>query len=199
MSTVYVDGYKSALSVRETEKAIRFIKDTFQKKLAEALHLEYISAPLFLRKGRGLNDDLNGVERKVHFDLKELDRTADIYQASEYDYVNYLQQKAKYKNFASVDAYLANDETYTKLTTARDNPTYRWAKEDLIYAVNEALINRETGSTDQSTKLANVSGRNITLIGENVGTSTGTQTITVEQLSKGDQNGNHIHYLKPSN
>ncbi|MBR1662501.1 MAG: leukotoxin LktA family filamentous adhesin, partial [Acidaminococcaceae bacterium] len=135
-------------------------------------------------------------EEILKIDLKELDRTGDVYLASEYDYVNYLQQKAKYKNFASVDAYLANDETYTKLTTARDNPTYRWTKEDIIYAVNEALINRETGSTDQSTKLANVSGRNITLIGENVGTSTGTQTITVEQLSKGDQNGNHIHYLK---
>ena len=48
MSTVYVDGYQSALSVRETEKAIRLIKDTFQKKLAQALNLEYISAPLFL-------------------------------------------------------------------------------------------------------------------------------------------------------
>ena len=135
-------------------------------------------------------------EEILKLDLKNLDRTADVYLASEYDYVNYLQQKAKYKNFASVDAYLANDETYTKLTTARDNPTYRWKKEDIIYAVNEALINREAGSTDQSTKLANVSGRNITLIGENVGTSTGTQTITVKQLSKGDDNGSHIDYLK---
>ena len=79
--------------------------------------------------------------------------------------MNYLQQKAKYKNFASVGDYLATDKTYETLTDARDNPTYRWKKEDIIYAVNEALINREAGSTDQSTKLANVSGGNITLIG----------------------------------
>ena len=135
-------------------------------------------------------------EEILKIDLKNLDRTADVYLASEYDYVNYLQQKAKYKNFASVGDYLATDKTYETLTDARDNPTYRWKKEDIIYAVNEALINREAGSTDQSTKLANVSGGNITLIGENVGTSTNTQTITVKQLSKGDDNGSHIDYLK---
>ncbi len=89
MSTVYVDGYQSALSVRETEKAIRLIKDTFQKKLAQALNLEYISAPLFLRKGRGLNDDLNGIERKVHFDLKELEGEYEI-----------VQSLAKWKRYA---------------------------------------------------------------------------------------------------
>ena len=89
MSTVYVDGYESALSVRETEKAIRLIKDSFQKRLAKALNLEYISAPLFLRKGRGLNDDLNGVERKVHFDLKELEGEYEI-----------VQSLAKWKRYA---------------------------------------------------------------------------------------------------
>ena len=116
--------------------------------------------------------------------MKSLDKTADIYFASEYDYVAYLQQKAKYKNFNSAEAYLATDSKYTELVSKRDNPTYKWTKEDLLYAVNETLINRETGSTDQSTKLANVSGHNITLIGENVGTSTGKRTITVQQLNE---------------
>ncbi|MDY6290423.1 MAG: leukotoxin LktA family filamentous adhesin, partial [Succiniclasticum sp.] len=128
--------------------------------------------------------------------LKSLDKTADIYFASEYDYVAYLQQKAKYKNFNSAEAYLATDSKYTELVSKRDNPTYKWTKEDLLYAVNETLINRETGSTDQSTKLANVSGHNITLIGENVGTSTGKRTITVQQLNEGDANGSRIDYLK---
>ena len=128
--------------------------------------------------------------------LQSLDKTADIYFASEYDYVVYLQQKAKYKNFNSADDYLATDSKYTELINKRDNPTYKWTKEDLLYAVNETLINRETGSTDQSTKLANVSGHNITLIGENVGTSTGKRTITVQQLNEGDANGSRIDYLK---
>lgn len=87
--TVFIDSYKSKLSVRETQRGIRFIKDTFQKKLSEALNLEYISAPLFLRKGRGLNDDLNGVERKVHFDLKEIEGEYEI-----------VQSLAKWKRYA---------------------------------------------------------------------------------------------------
>ena len=109
MSTVYVDGYQSALSVRETEKAIRFIKDTFQKKLADALNLEYISAPLFLRKGRGLNDDLNGVERKVHFDLRELEGEYEI-----------VQSLAKWKRYALYKyGFHVGEGLYTNMNAIR--------------------------------------------------------------------------------
>jgi aspartate--ammonia ligase len=62
-------GYKEILDIRETEKAIKFIKDCFQTKLAQALNLERVSAPLFLKQGTGINDDLNGVERKAEFIL----------------------------------------------------------------------------------------------------------------------------------
>lgn len=66
------EGYKSALTQRETQKAIKLIKDTFQKKLSAALNLDRVTAPLFVTKASGINDDLNGVERKVGFTIKEI-------------------------------------------------------------------------------------------------------------------------------
>ena len=64
------ENYKSSTDLRQTQRAIKFIKDTFQCKLASALNLERVSAPLFVEEDSGLNDDLNGVERPVSFDLK---------------------------------------------------------------------------------------------------------------------------------
>ena len=58
-------GYKSVLSVRETEDAIKYVKDTFEKVFSEAMGLLRVSAPLFVEKSSGLNDNLNGVERPV--------------------------------------------------------------------------------------------------------------------------------------
>jgi len=63
--------YKPSLALRETERAIKFIKDYFQDHLAAALNLQRISAPLFLKKGSGINDDLNGVEAKATFRVKD--------------------------------------------------------------------------------------------------------------------------------
>jgi aspartate--ammonia ligase len=65
-------GYKSELSLLETEIAIKKIKDCFQVKLAEKLDLTRVSAPLFVKPATGLNDDLNGVERPVSFDLLDV-------------------------------------------------------------------------------------------------------------------------------
>ncbi len=76
-----VEGYRSALSLRDTQKAIKFVKDAFQTRLAAALHLERISAPLIVRQGSGINDDLNGVERKVDFDMKEIGGRAEVVQS----------------------------------------------------------------------------------------------------------------------
>lgn len=72
-------GYKSKLSLRETEKAIKLIKDFFQESLAKELRLQRVSAPLFVRSGSGINDDLNGIERKVSFGIKaDGDSTAEV-------------------------------------------------------------------------------------------------------------------------
>jgi aspartate--ammonia ligase len=65
-------AYNHPLDIRETEIAIKFIKDHFEHRLAKALNLTRVSAPLFVRKNTGLNDDLNGVERPVAFDVKSL-------------------------------------------------------------------------------------------------------------------------------
>ena len=69
--------YKSAMGLRDTERGIKFIKDFFQNNLAEALNLQRVSAPLFLRKGSGVNDDLNGVEAKAAFKIKD-DAYSDV-------------------------------------------------------------------------------------------------------------------------
>lgn len=76
-----VDGYSSVLTLRETQKAIKLVKDTFAGELASALNLERVSAPFIVKKGSGINDDLNGVERKVEFDIKEIEGTAEIVQS----------------------------------------------------------------------------------------------------------------------
>jgi len=64
-------AYKPILNLRETERAIKFVKDFFQDHLAAALNLQRVSAPLFVKKGSGVNDDLNGVEAKATFQIKD--------------------------------------------------------------------------------------------------------------------------------
>lgn len=76
-----VEGYSSSLTLRETQRAIKFVKDTFQHELKPRLRLERISAPLFVTKASGINDDLNGVERKVHFTLRETGTEAEVVQS----------------------------------------------------------------------------------------------------------------------
>ena len=75
------EGYHSPLSLRETERAIKLCKDTFERRLAKILSLERVSAPILVRAGSGINDDLNGVERFVRFDLKEMDCEAEVVQS----------------------------------------------------------------------------------------------------------------------
>ncbi|GLC31030.1 aspartate--ammonia ligase [Clostridium omnivorum] len=65
-------GYKSILALRETEIAIKKTKDFFERRLSEALRLTRVSAPLFVEKETGINDNLNGVERPVAFDVKAM-------------------------------------------------------------------------------------------------------------------------------
>lgn len=76
------DSYAPKLNLRETEIAIKFIKDHFERSLANALNLTRVSAPLFVRPETGLNDNLNGVERPVGFDMRHIDgNSAEIVQS----------------------------------------------------------------------------------------------------------------------
>ena len=83
-------GYQTALTVYETQRCIEFIKSHFQKNLCAALNLKRVSAPLFVRADTGFNDDLNGVERPVSFDVPATGH-------SEYQVVHSL---AKWKRWA---------------------------------------------------------------------------------------------------
>jgi aspartate--ammonia ligase len=65
--------YKSVLAEKETEHAIVLIKDFFQLALSTELNLTRVTAPLFVRPGTGINDDLNGVERPVSFPVKAME------------------------------------------------------------------------------------------------------------------------------
>ena len=71
--------YKALLGTRQTEQGIKLIKDFFQQNLSTELRLHRVTAPLFVLKGLGINDDLNGVERPVTFPIKDLgDANAEV-------------------------------------------------------------------------------------------------------------------------
>ena len=71
-------SYKPKMSFRETEKAIKFVKDTFQRQFVKSFYFERLSAPLFVKSKTGVNDDLSGIERAVRFDIKEQGVEAEI-------------------------------------------------------------------------------------------------------------------------
>ena len=77
-------------NILETEVAIKFIKDSFERELADALNLTRVSAPLFVFPETGLNDNLSGVERPVEFDILDIDKRK----------VQIVQSLAKWKRFA---------------------------------------------------------------------------------------------------
>lgn len=69
MDLILPEKYDSRMSVRETERAIKFVKDAFQRNFVRNFGFERVSAPLFVESRSGVNDDLNGVERAVRFDI----------------------------------------------------------------------------------------------------------------------------------
>lgn len=101
--------YKSALTLRETQHAIKYIKDIFQQALTFALTVDRVTAPLIVRKGSGINDDLNGVERKVDFSIKEIESDAEV-----------VQSLAKWKRMALYRyGYTAGEGIYTDMNAIR--------------------------------------------------------------------------------
>jgi aspartate--ammonia ligase len=84
--------YRALLDVRQTENAIKQIKDFFQLNLSTELRLRRVTAPLFLQKGTGVNDDLNGIEKPVQFIVKDMGVEAEI-----------VQSLAKWKRMALAD------------------------------------------------------------------------------------------------
>ena len=78
MNLIIPKNYNPVLDLRDTEIAIKLVKDFFETELAKALNLTRVSAPIMVTPESGLNDNLNGVERPVSFDIKETGQTAEI-------------------------------------------------------------------------------------------------------------------------
>lgn len=78
MNLLIPKNYKSELSIKQTELAIKKVKDFFERDFSIQLNLTRVSAPLYVEKNSGLNDDLNGVERSVNFDIKDIGKEYEI-------------------------------------------------------------------------------------------------------------------------
>lgn len=79
MNKIYIpEGYRPPLDEYNTQKAIAYIKQTFQEEFASALNLKRVSAPLFVTEQSGLNDNLNGYERPVSFDVPAIGADAQV-------------------------------------------------------------------------------------------------------------------------
>ena len=76
--TVIPQGYSPCLNLYDTQKAIGLLNRLFEDTLGGALHLRRVSAPLFVEAASGLNDDLNGVERPVSFDIPSVEGEAQV-------------------------------------------------------------------------------------------------------------------------
>jgi len=106
--------YRPYLGVREVETAIKDIKDFFERNLAAALGLERVTAPLFVRSGTGINDDLNGVEQPLRFQVKE-DGNAEV---------EIVQSLAKWKRLALARyGYQVGEGLYTDMNAIRPDET----------------------------------------------------------------------------
>lgn len=108
------EAYRPTMSVRAIESAIKDIKDSFERRLAEALNLQRVTAPLFVRSGTGINDDLNGVERPVRFCVKE-DGDAPV---------EIVQSLAKWKRLALARyGFRPGEGLYTDMNAIRPDET----------------------------------------------------------------------------
>ena len=133
-------GYHSQLNLYDTQIAIKTVKDFFQSLLAERLHLLRVSAPLFVDPASGMNDNLNGVERPVTFDIKEQDkREAEI-----------VHSLAKWKRFALKKyGFHVGEGLYTDMSAIRRDETV-----DNIHSIYvdqwdwEKIIEKEDRNTD---------------------------------------------------
>ena len=103
-------NYHSALNLHDTQIAIKTVKDFFQNQIAQRLKLARVSAPLFVDPLSGLNDNLNGVERPVSFDIKEQDgRIAEV-----------VQSLAKWKRYALLKyGFAVGEGIYTDMNAIR--------------------------------------------------------------------------------
>lgn len=107
------ESYKSSLGLLDTQRGIKIIKDDFECRLARALKLARVSAPMFVRTQSGLNDDLSGVERAVAFDIPSAECNVQV-----------IHSLAKWKRFALGSyGFSAGEGLYTDMNAIRRDET----------------------------------------------------------------------------
>lgn len=110
MSIVIPKGYRSLLDQQMTERAIKFVKDTFERELSGELKLSRVTSTLFVKANSGINDDLNGIERPVRFNVGNMNDTP----------MEIVQSLAKWKRMALADhGYQAGTGLYTDMNAIR--------------------------------------------------------------------------------
>ena len=110
MASVFPKDYKSPQDPVGTEKAIKFVKDTFERELSGELKLSRVTSPLFVKKGSGINDDLNGVERPVRFEVGNMNNCQ----------MEIVQSLAKWKRMALADyGFKPGTGLYTDMNAIR--------------------------------------------------------------------------------
>ena len=111
--TTIPEGYVPSLSLYDTQEAIALIKKIFQGNLSHALHLKRVSAPLFVEGFSGMNDDLNGIERPVSFDVPDTGSEAQV-----------VHSLAKWKRYALMRyGFPAGEGIYTDMNAIRRDET----------------------------------------------------------------------------
>ena len=106
----FPEGYSPILDIRQTEKAIKIVKDTFERELSGELQLSRVTSPLFVPKGSGINDDLNGIERPVRFEIGNMNNKE----------MEIVQSLAKWKRMVLADyGYSPKHGLYTDMNAIR--------------------------------------------------------------------------------
>ncbi len=137
--TVIPAGYRPMLDAYDTQRAIAYIKNTFQTEFANALNLKRVSAPLFVTDASGLNDNLNGYERPVSFDVPAIGEAAEV-----------VHSLAKWKRLALKRyGFVVGNGLYTDMNAIRRDEAL-----DNIHSIYvdqwdwEKIITRETRTLD---------------------------------------------------
>ena len=106
--------YKPNMDIRETEKAIKFIKDYFQDNFAKEMNLQRVSAPISILANTGINDYLNGIEKPISFTIKAMGFRAEV-----------IQSLAKWKRLALKDyGFISGEGLYTDMNAIRPDEAY---------------------------------------------------------------------------
>ena len=141
MKLIIPENYDPVLDLRKTQEAIKYIRDTFQKEIGRALQLSRISAPLFVEKSSGLNDDLNGVESPVSFEIKEIpDETIEVVHSL----AKWKRMALKKYNFKMHEGLYTNMNAIRKDETVDNLHSYYVDQWDWEKIISKSERNEET-------------------------------------------------------